>query len=188
VSNGVTQSKGNPAIQAYAELHKDGFYGGLYVTKVDYRREDNIALDLYLGYRTNIDNNLLLDVSYAHFFFDDTGACCGQVKLAFVYRLIDELGLNGSIAYNWRLQEFNKRIGLVYRASDQLNLTASYGKADFIDNEYWKVGGSYAFTKHMSVNVEYNGSQAGDEGLIVTFAIATNQSSVARLLAGQFGR
>jgi uncharacterized protein (TIGR02001 family) len=188
VSNGKTQSKGNPALQAYAELHKNGYYGGLFFSKVDYLRDDDIVLDLHLGYRKNIDNKLLLDVSYAHYLFDDSGACCGELKLTAVYRLIDELGVNGFVAYNWRTQEFNKRIGLVYVANEQLNLTASYGKADFIDNVYWKTGASYAFTEHMSVNVEYNGSRAGDEGLVVTLALATNQSSVARLLTGQFGR
>ncbi len=188
VSNGKTQSKGNPALQAYAELHKNGFYGGLFFSKVDYRREDEIILDLHLGYRTNFDDKFLLDVSYAHYLFDNSGACCGEMKLAVVYRLIDELGLDGFVAYNWRTHEFNKRIGLVYVANEQLNLTASYGKADFIDNEYWKAGASYAFTEHMSVKVEYNGSQAGNEGLVVTLGLATNQSSVARLLTGQFGR
>jgi uncharacterized protein (TIGR02001 family) len=188
VSNGQTQSKGNPALQAYAEIHKNGFYGGLFFSKVDYRRKDDIVLDMHLGYRTNIDNKLLLDVSYAHYLFDSSGACCGEVKLAAVYRLIDELGIDGFVAYNWRTQEFNRRVGLVYKASDQLNLTASYGKADFIDNRYWKAGMSYAFSEHMSVKVEYNGSQAGNQGLVFGLAIATNQSSVARLLAGQFGR
>lgn len=188
VSNGKTQSKGNPALQAYAELHKNGYYGGLFFSKVDYRRDDEIILDLHLGYRTNFDDKILLDVSYAHYLFDSSGACCGEMKLAVVYRLIDELGLDGFVAYNWRTQEFNKRIGLVYVANEQLNLTASYGKADFIDNEYWKAGASYAFTEHMSVKVEYNGSQAGNEGLVFTLGLATNQSSVARLLTGQFGR
>lgn len=188
VSNGKTQSKGNPALQAYAELQKNGFYGGLFFSKVDYLREDNILLDMHLGYRTNLDDKLLLDFSYAHYFFDDSDACCGELKLAAVYRLVDELGLDGFVAYNWRTHEFNKRVGLVYVASKQLNLTASYGKADFIDNEYWKAGASYAFSEHMSVKVEYNGSQAGNEGLVVTLGLATNQSSVARLLTGQFGR
>lgn len=188
VSNGVSQSDGLPAVQAYFEINKDGFYSGLYMTNINTVGDDNFGFDLYVGYRTFVDDQLLLDVSYAHYFFDNAGACCGDLKVAFVYRLINELGLSGFVAYNWKTQEFNKRVGLFYKANDQLNLSASFGKADFIDNEYWNVGASYAFTEHMSVGVEYHGSQAGDEGLVVKFAMATTQSSVARLLAGQFGR
>lgn len=188
VASGVSQSKGKPAIQAYGEVNKNGFYGGLWLSKVDYATDDDIGASLYLGYRARIDGKFLLNLAYAHYLFNDSGECCGELKMTVVYRLIGELGLEGYVAYNPHVGLFNRRIGLVYKASPELNLTARFGRTDRNDNNYWTIGGSYALTEYVSVGLLYDGADSGDEGISFRVSLATSQSSVARLLAGQFGR
>lgn len=48
VSNGIMQSNGNLAVQTYVELRENGFYSGLFMSKVDYQPADSVAMDIYL--------------------------------------------------------------------------------------------------------------------------------------------
>lgn len=188
ISNGVSQTGGKPALQAYIEVDSNGFYAGTWLSQVDFGTNDNVEIDLYLGYRTRFDSGFYLDVGYAHYFYDDSGSCCGELKLTGVYPVLENMGLEGYLAYDPVAENFNKRATLAYAVTEQFGLSAAYGKTDFNNNEYWHVGASYAFSNFVSASLAYHGAQTGDEGLVFTLSLATTQDSFARLLAAPFGR
>ena len=47
---GVSQTDGNAAIQVGVEHERNGFYGGLWTSNVDFNDDTNIEYDLYGGY------------------------------------------------------------------------------------------------------------------------------------------
>ncbi len=187
ISNGVTQTRGKPTVQAFVELDLNGFYAGSWISGVDFGNGDKLEVDLYLGYRTVLANDLFLDVGYAQYLYDDTGNCCGEFKLTGAYPILKDLGLVGYVAYNPKSGDFNKSVTLAYSFTDEFGIAGKYGKTDFNDNEYWQVGASMAFSEFVSGNIAYHGAETGDEGLVFTLSLATNQSNFARLLTNPFG-
>ena len=187
VSNGVTQTNGKPTLQAFVEAKLNGFYAGTWISGVDFGNGDELEVDLYLGFRTTFENDLFLDVGYAQYLYDDTGNCCGEFKLTGAYPILEDLGLVGYVAYNPKSGDFNKSVTLAYAFNDQFGISGKYGKTDFNDNEYWQVGASMAFTEIISGGVVYHGAETGDEGLVFTLSLATDQSNFARLLTNPFG-
>jgi uncharacterized protein (TIGR02001 family) len=188
ISNGVTQTRGKPALQAFIEADINGFYAGTWMSRVDFGTDDSVEVDLYLGYRTTFANEFYLDVGYAHYLYDDTGECCGEFKLTGAYPIMKDLGLVGYVAYNPRSGDFNKSVTLAYAINDKFGLSGKYGKTDFNNNLYWYVGGSLAINEFLSGSIHYHGAQTGNEGLVFTLSLATNQSNFARLLTNPFGR
>ncbi len=188
VSNGVTQSDGNPAIQPYFEIVRNGFYAGTWMSTVDFGDDDNAEIDLYLGYRKAFENDLFFDFGYAHYYYDQSGDCCGEFKLTLAYPLVERLGIKGYLAYNPRSQDFNRRLSLAYEVNEKLVLAGTYGRSDFYDHDYWEAGASYAFDSFWSVGLRYVGSESGDEGLVLRLSLASSQSTLARLLIAPFNR
>ncbi|MEO9573561.1 MAG: TorF family putative porin [Roseobacter sp.] len=188
VSNGVTQSNDKPAIQPYFEVARNGFYAGTWLSTVDFGDSDNAEIDLYLGYRNAFENDLFLDVSYARYYYDSSGDCCGEFKLTLAYPLLDRLGVKGYVAYNPETEHFNRRLSLAYEASEKLAFAGTFGRSDFYDHDYWDVGVSYAFNNHWSLGASYQGSGSGDEGLVVRLSLASSQTTLARLLIAPFQR
>jgi len=187
VSNGVTQTNGKPAIQAYLEVDLNGFYAGSWISAVDFGTSDNLEVDLYVGYRTSFANEFFLDVGYAQYLYDETGNCCGEFKLTGAYPILEDLGVVGYVAYNPQSGDFNKSVGLAYAFNDQFAISGKFGKTDFNNNEYWEIGASLAFNDILSGQVAYHGAQSGDEGLVFTLSLATDQSNFARLVTNPFG-
>jgi len=188
VASGVTQSDGKPAIQPFFTIAKNGFYAGTWMSMVDFGDEDNWEIDLYLGYRTLLENDLFVDFGYARYMYDRSGDCCGEVKMTLAYPLLSNLGLKGFLAYNPQSKDWNRRLTLAYEVNEQLGIAGVYGKSDLHSHDYWGVGASYAFDDSWAVGLSYQGSESGDEGVVFTVSLASSQSTLARLLAAPFQR
>jgi uncharacterized protein (TIGR02001 family) len=186
VSNGVTQSDGKPAIQPYLEISVDGFYAGLWASNVDFGDNDNWEVDLYAGYRKLLPNKLFVDVGYARYFYDDSGDCCGELKLTAAFPVHDKIGLKGYLAYDPESENWNRRATLAYEVNEQFTLSGTYGYSDSYSHDYWDAGGSFALTDVVALDARYQGSGSGDEGFVVGLSLATSQSSLARLLLSPF--
>jgi uncharacterized protein (TIGR02001 family) len=87
ISDGVTQSDNRPALQAYVEASQGIFYGGIWSSTVDLD-EDNVEFDLYAGVRQTF-GDLDVDFAYYRYIYDDSGDCCGELKLALAYPMAD---------------------------------------------------------------------------------------------------
>lgn len=182
VSNGVTQTRDGAAIQPYLEASKGGFYAGIWASNVDFGTADTAEIDLYLGYRTSLFDDVLgLDIGYARYFYNASGDCCGEVKLSALVRLAPGFGVEGYLAYDPEFDVLNRRGTLAYEVNDALALSASWGTRGAGFSDYWDVGGSYAFNETVSIDARYLGSEAGDPGLVVTLSLATAQGTLRRL-------
>lgn len=186
VSNGVTQSDGQPAIQPYLELSLDGFYAGTWASTVDFGNSDNWEIDLYLGYRKTFDNNLFVDIGYARYFYDNSGDCCGELTLTAAYPLHRKVGIKGYVAYDPEAKNWNRKATLAYEVNEQLGLAATYGYSDFFAHAYWEAGASLALNQYLSASATYHGSGSGDEGIVVALSLAGDQSTLARFLRNPF--
>lgn len=188
VANGETQSNGNPAIQPYLELAYRGFYAGAWFSNVDFGNNDNWEIDLYLGYRKLFDNRLFLDFGYARYLYDDTGDCCGELKLTLGYPVAPGLGVTGYVAWNPETDAFNRRLTLAYEINEDLGVAGMYGYSGGLGHDYWRVGATYSLDDNWSLGVSYEGSEIGDPGLVVRLSLGNLQAPVARLLGAPFQR
>ncbi|UWQ93162.1 TorF family putative porin [Aliisedimentitalea scapharcae] len=188
VSNGVTQSNGNPAIQPWVEINNAHFYAGLWASNVDFGNSDDYELDIYLGYRRSFANDLFIDLGYARYLYDGTGDCCGELKVTAAYPIHDRVGLLGYVAYNPESDEWNRRATLAYKVNDKISLSGTYGYSDFNQHDYWDVGASFPLTDTVAMDVRYQGSEAGDEGVVVGVSWSASQVSMAQLFLAPFRR
>ena len=188
VSNGVTQSNDNPALQGYFELARGGFYAGTWMSRVDFGDDDRIEIDLYLGYRHLFENDLFLDFGYAQYLYDDTGNCCGEFKLTVGYPVHEDVGLKAYVAYNPETEFFNRNLSIGYAATDQWNFDAKIGYTDFYAHRYWNVGTYYTFNDFWSFRLTYEGSDSDDAGLVAGVSLANTQDVLFRFLAAPFQR
>lgn len=184
ISNGSTQTQDGPAVQPYFEVGIGGFYTGLWASNVDFGTGDRAEIDLYLGYRAALWRDRLgLDVGYARYFYDDSGDCCGEIKLSALLKVAPGLGVNAYAAYDPVANTLNRRATLAYEVTDALAVSASYGRAGSLHTEYWNVGGSYALNDIASLDLRYHGSgsAAGNPGMVATLTFATSQKTLRRL-------
>lgn len=188
VSNGVTQSDGKPAIQPYFEVGLNGFYAGTWMSNVDFGDNDDWEIDLYLGYRNLLANDLFIDVGYARYLYDHSGDCCGEAKLTLGYPLTDQFGVTGYVAYNPESENFNRNMTLAYEPTPEFGFAAIYGYSDSYAHEYWSVGASYTFDEIWSAGLKYEGSGSGDEGLVFRISLGNLQTPLVRLLGAPFQR
>lgn len=188
VSNGVSQTDGKGALQAYLEYTGNGFYLGSWMSNVEIG-DDRLEVDLYAGYRHRFANGLFLDLGYARYLYNASGDCCGELKLTAVYPLFDNtLGLEAYGAYDPESHGSNLRVTAAYEVTGQLGLSAAFGRTSLNDNAYWDAGGSFAFNDTVSADLRYYGAQSGDAGLVFALSFATEQGSFRRLLAAPFAR
>lgn len=180
VVNGMSDSNDNPALQPYFEVGIDNFYFGTWMSTVELG-SDNVEIDLYAGYRNSFDNGLAFNVGYAHYFYDDTGSCCGEYTFTLAY-IVEDFGIDVYSAYNPKSEKFNNRLNAGYAITDDLGVFASYGYKQSTDNEYGHVGVSYAFSEVVSASLRYHDAKIGFEGLVFTLSLANQQESLRRLL------
>lgn len=186
VSNGVSQTNGKAALQAYLEAESNGFYGGVWASSVDFGTGDNVEIDLYLGYRTLFSSGLFLDVGYARYYYDDTGDCCGEARITLAYDVLQKLGLKAYLAYNPETSNLNRRLSAAYVINDSLAVAGRYGKSDGNQNEYWDAGVTYTFTPNVAVDARYYGATTGDEGLVVSLVLSTSDVTFGRMFTEPF--
>ncbi len=124
VFDGLTQTNGDFAFQPWVELEYNGFYAGAWASTVDLGT-DNWELDLYLGYRDTLDSGLFWSVGYARYLYDDTGDCCGEIKLELAYPVIPTFVLGTQISFNPETDAWNRKLLASYDFSEQLSVSGS---------------------------------------------------------------
>ena len=127
---GVSQTDGNAAIQVGVEHERNGFYGGLWTSNVDFNDDTNIEYDLYGGYSGEY-KSLSYDVGYISYKYD------GSTDLDFEERYIS-LGY-GPLTVGHNRDEDN---GLEYNYADVslgfipvVDVSLHYGEYDGHDDK-----------------------------------------------------
>lgn len=185
VTNGVSQSGGNPSFQPFFEMDWRGFYGGV---AVSYVRVNNnrTEFDLYFGHRHRLENGVFFDLSYRRFLLNDSGNCCGEAKARVIFPVGETVGAELLLAYNHNLDVFNRRARLLWDVTDRLNLFSTLGETSLQDNRYWNAGASYSLPGRLALTLRYEGADTGDPGLVVTLGWSTVNNDIVRLFVDPF--
>ena len=154
LSNGLTQSGGNPALQAYVEHgFATGFYVGVWASTVDLA-PDNLEVDLYLGFRNEV-GALSYDVSYYRYYYDDSGDCCGEAFLSLGYAVSDQVSLGLEMKSDLEGSLFvTPELG--YDFGNGLSVGGLWRYEKDSPERYWSVAGAYALDNGASVEVAYH--------------------------------
>lgn len=166
VSNGLQQSNG-AAVQPYIEVEINGFYAGIWASNVSAAiigGGDTYEYDLYAGYRNEV-GRFSYDIGYAHYFYNNTGACCGEVILSMGVAATDTLSVGGLFKIDPNTSVTNIRGSVDFAPVDKLTFSAGYGTVSNSHN-YWSLGGSYAVNDNVSLDLTYHDTTISN-GLIV---------------------
>jgi uncharacterized protein (TIGR02001 family) len=158
-ANGVRQSNG-VAFQPYVEAEINGFYAGIWASNVDpalLGAGNTFEYDLYAGYR-NAVGAFSYDIQYAHYFYNGSGACCGEAILSLAYDVTPQFNLGTRFAWDPNSGTVNSRLFGSYAVTDAFSLDARYGTISNGGHQYWTVGGSYALTEQVSLGLAYHGT------------------------------
>lgn len=158
-ANGVRQSNGI-AFQPYVEAEISGFYAGVWASNVDpaiLGAGNTFEYDLYAGYRNSV-GAFSYDLQYAHYFYNGTGACCGEAILSLAYDLTPQFNLGTRFAWDPNTGTVNSRLFGSYALTDAFSLNARYGTISNGGHQYWTVGASYAVTEQVSFGLAYHGT------------------------------
>ncbi|MGH1466009.1 MAG: TorF family putative porin [Cognatishimia sp.] len=170
---GVTQTNDNPALQAYLEAEMNGFYFGVFATNVEFGTNDNLEVDLSVGYRHDFEGGQYLDVGYARYFFDGvTGNCCGEIYGVFGTPFSDAIWGELYVAYDPNAKTWDRSVTLGGVISDTVEVSATLGESDVFGTEYWDAGATFNLTDRVSADLRYVGASTGDVGLVAGLSIA----------------
>jgi uncharacterized protein (TIGR02001 family) len=165
ISDGETQSGGDPALQGYVEAeHASGLYLGAWASTVDLDG-DSVELDLYLGFRNEI-GPVSYDIGYFRYLYDESGDCCGELILALGYAVNDTVGLGLELTSDLEGTE-SVRPEVVLALPGDFELSG--GVEFFSDDggEAWDVGVSRPLTDTIGVDLRYHDASYVDEGTLV---------------------
>jgi uncharacterized protein (TIGR02001 family) len=163
ISSGVTNSDNKPALQGYVELESGGFYAGAWASTVrglDNPR-DRIELDLYLGFRNTL-GAVSYDVSYARYFYNRSGDCCGEFLLSLDADMAQGVSLGTQFKYDPDAKTLNSRLGAAVALNEQVEISGGLGRLQRSHN-YWDLGANYALTDNVGVDLRYHDNNLAGE-------------------------
>jgi uncharacterized protein (TIGR02001 family) len=171
---GVTQTDDGAAVQGGIDYEADsGFYIGTWASNVDFDGT-GYEVDIYLGFATELDNGLGIDVGYLYYAYPDANP--DDIDFGEIYGNISFGPFSAGLAYTihsdnddglFDTGDLYLHAGLDFElpAELSLGLIAGYydfsndGKADVGDANYWHLGASlsraFETAGEISFNVEY---------------------------------
>lgn len=174
IYEGFTQSDDQPALQFYVETESSGFYAGIWGSTVDLD-DDDVELDLYLGYRNELDSGLSYDASYTRYYYNDSGDCCGDLKLEMGFAPTDVVSLSAAVFTNFEDEGEGYSLGLEYAVNDTLSVSANYGDRY---SAFGDIGATYWVNDSVGLDLRYHDAEDGDGNVALTVSFDTT-------LAGQ---
>jgi uncharacterized protein (TIGR02001 family) len=180
ISDGETQSGGDPALQGYVEAeHASGLYLGAWASTVDLDG-DSAELDLYLGFRNEI-GPLSYDIGYFRYLYDESGDCCGELILALGYAVNDTLGVGLELTSDLEgTESVRPEIALALPGDFELSGGVEFYSDD--GGEAWDVGLSRGLTDMISADLRYYDASYADEG---TFVLSLSWDTDLAALTGR---
>ena len=168
VSDGVTQTEDNPAVQGYLELESHGFYAGLWTSNVKFEGvDDNVEVDAYLGYRGETSAGLAYDIGYYRYFYDATGDCCGEMIAVLSGQATEKLGLESQITYDPEFDDYSIEFSPEYSFAEKWDASATLGYKHSLDGVYGDIGVTYAISDTASLDLRYADAQGdGNDGIV----------------------
>jgi uncharacterized protein (TIGR02001 family) len=160
-------------LSGYVEAETQGFYGGVLALVSNDRAAHEV--DLYLGYRAEMESGFSYDVNYTRYFYpNDGGDCCGEIGLTLGQPVNDALGVTLDLTYDPAASVGTATIGADYAVNENLSVSANYGLVDLGPPDTareWDLGVTYGVSQSAAVDVRYyDGSEFdGYVGLSLTY-------------------
>ncbi|MCC6006380.1 MAG: hypothetical protein JJU40_01735 [Rhodobacteraceae bacterium] len=169
VADGVTLSNNNPALQAYAEGAVNGFYAGIWASTVR-DGTDDYEVDLYAGYRNEINDVLSYDVGVVRYLLNNSGGA-NEVLFTLGIAAAPRLGLEVFAGYDPGARNTRTRLTASWNFNDNLSLSASVGANQANANTFWNVGASYALTGNFSVDLRHHDTSTTGPLTVLTLSM-----------------
>ena len=150
VWRGVSQSAGSGAMQLDLMLEKNGLYGGVWASQVDFGDEASYEMDFYGGYELWLSDKWSIDVGVIQYNWDKGGY--EDIEEGFV-----KVGLKGlSVGYYMDLSNSDNtymEVGYTLPFIKWVDAGVTYGRFDE-DSDFWKVTMSKMLGDKWYVNAE----------------------------------
>ena len=149
VWRGVAQSGGSGALQVDLMLEKNGLYGGVWASQVDFGDEATYEMDFYGGYELWLSDKWSIDVGVLQYNWDKG---YDDVEEAFVKVGLKDL----SVGYYVDLSNSDNtymEVGYTLPFIKWVDLGINYGRFDE-DNDFWKVSMGKILGNKWYVNAE----------------------------------
>lgn len=169
ISYGRTNSDGGPALQGYVYAFSDGFYAGAWASTVDLGNDDDLEVDLTLGYSNALDFGLRYDVGYGHYFYNSSGNCCGEFFLKLAMPVTDTITARGQTLYDPDAEAFNSNVGFDARLNDRFAVSGTLGEKQ-ASHSYGDIGISYNLNAATSLDLRYHDASGSDSRVAVGFS------------------
>lgn len=175
LDDGVTQTDDRPAIQGYVEAQRAGLYAGVWASTVKFDdNDDNLEVDLYLGFRNETLNGVGYDISYEQVFYDASGNCCGKLIGEVTVPVGGIARAGGEVKADLEDQEVTWTGLAGIEVSPALDLSARYGYSGEYGETFGDIGATYAMSDRSSIDLRYHDTtEAGTDGkLVLTLGFA----------------
>jgi len=149
VWRGVSQSGGSGAMQVDLMLEKNGLYGGVWASQVDFGDEATYEMDFYGGYELWLSDKWSIDVGVIQYNWDKG---YDDVEEGFVKVGLKDL----SVGYYVDLSNSDNtymEVGYTLPFIKWVDLGINYGRFDE-DNDFWKVSMGKILGNKWYVNAE----------------------------------
>lgn len=171
VASGMTQSDGQPVVQAYVDHQlPSGFYAAVWASTVKLG-DSRVELDLYAGYRGEV-GKLRYDVGYYRYFYDHLGDCCGDVITRLKYAATEELTLGAKIKTNLHGSLYIMP-QVAYSLPHGFGVNAEWEYDDNSPEKYWGIGASKSFDNGVTASLSYYDRTDVDPTLVFSLAFNT---------------
>jgi hypothetical protein len=148
-------------LSGYGEFDVNGFYAGVWAQLAS----DDVLneVDLYLGYRNELDSGLSYSAYYTRYYYpQDGGDGGGEFGLEVDATLGDQLVLGTEVYYTPPFEGvsalWSGYVGAAFLPSDSLEISGLYGsyEVDGASNEEeWELGATYYLGEETSVDFRY---------------------------------
>ena len=149
VWRGISQSGGSGAMQLDLMLEKNGLYGGVWASQVDFGDEATYEMDFYGGYELWLSDKWSIDVGVLQYNWDKG---YDDVEEGFVKVGLKDL----SVGYYVDLSNSDNtymEVGYTLPFIKWVDLGINYGRFDE-DNDFWKVSMGKILGNKWYVNAE----------------------------------
>lgn len=174
VWRGVTQTDENAAIQGGIDYTNGMFYAGTWASNVDFGGKADYELDLYAGVKP-IAGNFTFDIGVlAYLYPQEDDLNFEEVKLGVSHPL--GKGTIGAAAYFNTDDNFEDyfEVNAAYPLTDKVSVSGAFG--DYGTYNTWNLGGAYALTSNLSVDLRYHDTDVdtrySDERVVLSLKAA----------------
>ena len=129
VWRGISQTLENPAIQGgFDWAPSDNWYIGTWGSNVDFGGVENIEMDIYGGWTTELDSGLGIDIGFIQYLYFDDAA---DVDFNEIYAGLSYSGVSGMVSYDIDNKSTYLDLGYEYELTNGVTFGAHVGNYSF---------------------------------------------------------